>query len=78
MISPWRPDALGPRGRLFLLAGAATGRATGVQGAPVPPTSELLPRNFPATHDWVREQLATLPNDSVEVPLTEPEFSLPS
>lgn len=39
---------------------------------------ELLLRNFPATQDWIREQLATFPNDSVEVPLTEPEFSLPS
>ena len=39
---------------------------------------ELLLRNFPATQDWIREQLATFPNDSVEVPRTEPEFSLPS
>ena len=38
---------------------------------------ELLLRNFPATQAWIRDQLATFPNDSVRVPAAEPGLTLP-
>jgi hypothetical protein len=39
---------------------------------------ELLLRNFPGTQDWIREQLAVFPSDTLVVPLVEPETTLPS
>ena len=38
---------------------------------------ELLLRNFPATQAWIRDQLATFPNDSVRVPAAEPGLTPP-
>ena len=33
---------------------------------------ELLLRDFPATQDWIREQLRVFPNDTLTVPTHEP------
>ena len=38
---------------------------------------ELLLRDFPATQAWIRDQLATFPNDSGTGPAEEPGLTLP-
>jgi hypothetical protein len=54
---------------------SATRSTPGVR--PLAADVELLLRNFPATQAWIRDQLATFPNDSVTVPAAEPGLTLP-